>query len=51
MRFSAYQRRALAMLSTAGRNGVAQALLSADGFDASMIAGFVNRGLAMLTTQ
>jgi len=34
MRFSADQRRALAKLSIAGRDGVAQALLSADGFDA-----------------
>jgi hypothetical protein len=30
------------MLATAGRNGVARALLSAHGFDASLIAGLVN---------
>ena len=38
------QRRVLAMLSAAGPDGVAQAILSASGFDASMIAGLVNRG-------
>ena len=38
-RLDAEQRRALAMLATAGRNGTTQALLSAHGFDASMIAG------------
>jgi hypothetical protein len=38
------QRRALAMLATAGRNGVTQALLSAHGFDASMIAGWSTEG-------
>jgi len=37
------QRRVLAMLSAAGPDGVAQAILSASGFDASMIAGLVNR--------
>jgi hypothetical protein len=41
-RLTAEQRRALAMLATAGRNGVARALLSAHGFDASLIAGLVN---------
>jgi DNA-binding MarR family transcriptional regulator len=51
MSLSADQRQVLATLSTAGRNGVAQALLSARGFDASMIAGLVNRGLAILTTE
>ena len=42
MSLTAEQRRALAMLGTVGRNGVPQALLSAHGFDASMIAGLVN---------
>jgi hypothetical protein len=51
MAFSADQRRALAMLATAGEDGVAQALLSAHGFDATMIAGLVNRGLATLTME
>jgi hypothetical protein len=51
MPLNADQRGVLAMLSSAGRNGAAQALLSARGFDASMIAGLVNRGLATLTTE
>jgi hypothetical protein len=45
------QRRALAMLATASRNGVPQALLSAHGFDASFIAELVNHGLATLTAE
>jgi hypothetical protein len=36
---------------TAGRNGATQALLSALGFDASMIAGLVNRGLATIAAE
>jgi hypothetical protein len=32
------------MLATSGHNGVTQALLSAHGFDASLIAKLVNRG-------
>ena len=39
------------MIATAGKDGVAQALLSAHGFDATMIAGLVNRGLATLTME
>jgi hypothetical protein len=50
-RFGAEQRRALAMLATADRNGAPQALLSAHGFDASLIAGLVNRGLASLSAH
>jgi len=50
-RFGAEQRRALAMLATADRNGAPQALPSAHGFDASLIAGLVNRGLATLTAE
>jgi hypothetical protein len=50
-RLTPEQRRALAMLATACRNGASQALLSAHGFDASMIAGLVNRGLATLTAE
>ena len=50
-RLSTEQRRALAMLATAGRNGAPQALLSAYGFDASMIAELVNHGLATLTAE
>jgi hypothetical protein len=45
------QRRALTMLATAGPNGAAQALLSAHGFDASMIAKLVNRGLVTLKAE
>jgi len=51
MPLSADQRHVLATLATAGRDGMAQALLSAQGFDASMIAGLVHRGLAILTTE
>jgi hypothetical protein len=48
---SVEQRSALDMLASAGRNGAPQALLSAHGFDASMIAGLVNHGLATLTAE
>jgi hypothetical protein len=51
MALSADQRRALAILATAGGDGVAQAVLSAQGFGATMIAGLVNRGLATLTMK
>ncbi len=51
MLLCADQRRVLAMLATAGQDGVAQALLSAHGFDATMIAGLVNRGLATLMME
>jgi hypothetical protein len=51
MPLSADQCRALAMLATAGQDGVAQAVLSAHGFDATMIADLVNRGLATLTME
>jgi hypothetical protein len=37
--------------SNAGYDGVAQALLSAHGFDASLIAELVNHGLATLTME
>jgi len=45
------QRRALARLATAGRDGATQSLLSAHGFGASMIAGLVNRGMATLAAE
>jgi hypothetical protein len=51
MSLTAEQRRALAMLATAGQNGVTQALLSAHRFDASMIAVLVKHGLATLTAE
>jgi hypothetical protein len=51
LRLNAEQRRALAMLATADLNGATQALLSAHGFDASLIAGLVNRGMATLAAE
>ena len=39
------------MLATTGRNGATQRLLRAHGFGVAMIAGLVNRGLAILTTE
>jgi hypothetical protein len=45
------RRRALEMLATAGPDGATQALLSAHGFDASLIAGLVNRGFATLKAE
>jgi len=51
MSLTAEQRRALAMLGTVGRNGVPQALLSAHGFDATLIAELVNHGLATVTAE
>jgi hypothetical protein len=50
-RLSEEQRGALAMLATSGRDGATQALLSAHGFDASLIAELVNHGLATLTAE
>jgi hypothetical protein len=51
MTLSADERRALAMLATSGRDGVAQAWLSAHGFDATMIAGLVSQGMATITAE
>ena len=42
------ERRALAMLASAGLNGVSQALLMVHGFCVRMIAGLVKRELAIL---
>jgi hypothetical protein len=50
-RLTAEQRLALATLAGAGRDGATQVLLSAHGFDASMIAGLVNHGLATITAE
>jgi len=50
-RLSAEQRRALATLATSGPDGATQAVLSSHGFDASLIAGLVNRGLATITYE
>ena len=43
---TAKQHRALAMLATAGRDGPTQASLDAHGFDASLVVGLLNCGLA-----
>jgi hypothetical protein len=51
MPLSADERRALAQLATAGRDGAAQAWMSAHGFDASMIARLVNQGMATITAE
>jgi hypothetical protein len=45
------QRRALAMLATAGRNGETQPFLVAHGFGCAMITGLVNRGLSITTLE
>jgi hypothetical protein len=47
-RASAEQRRALAMLSPEGHNGVTRSFLVAHGFGVSLIASRVNQGLATL---
>jgi len=51
MGLTAEQRRALAMLTSAGLDGASQASLMAHGFCVSMIAGLVNRGLATLARE
>jgi hypothetical protein len=51
LRLSAEQRRALALLATAGNNGATQSLLNAHGFRASLVAGLVDRGLATITVD
>jgi hypothetical protein len=43
--------RALTILAAAGPGGAIQALLSAPGFDASVIAGLVTRRLATLEAE
>jgi hypothetical protein len=48
-RLSIEQRGALVILAIAGRDGMTQSSLAALGFDASMIAGLVNEGLATQT--
>lgn len=39
------------MLATSGRDGVERALLSAHGFDASIVAELVNQGMATITAE
>jgi hypothetical protein len=51
MSLTAEQRRALAVVARAGRNGASQASLMAHGFCVSMIAGLIKRGLATLTRE
>jgi hypothetical protein len=48
-RLSAEERRALAMLATAGCKGATQPLLSGSGFDSVTITGLVHKGLATVT--
>jgi hypothetical protein len=48
-RLSAEERRALAMLATAGCKGATQPLLSGWGFDSVTITGLVHKGLATVT--
>jgi hypothetical protein len=51
MMLSPEQRRALATLATAGRNGETQPFLVAHGFGGAMITGLVNRGLSIMTLE
>jgi hypothetical protein len=51
MMLSPEQRRALAMLATAGHNGETQPFLVAHGFGGAMITGLVNRGLSIVTLE
>jgi hypothetical protein len=51
MSLTAEQRRALAMLTSAGPDGASHASLMAHGFCVSMIAGLVKRGLATPTRE
>jgi glutamine phosphoribosylpyrophosphate amidotransferase len=51
MILGADERRALAMLAKAGRDGAAQAWLSAHGFDASTTAGLVSEGMATIAAE
>jgi hypothetical protein len=51
MSLTAEQPGALAMLATSGYDGATPALLSAHGFDASLIAGLVDHGLATITAK
>ncbi len=48
-RLSAEQRRALAMLATAGSNGLTQQLLVVCSSDAGIVAALVDEGLAIMT--
>jgi hypothetical protein len=45
------QRRVLAMLATAGRDGVTQEQVNALGFEPGMIAELVNQGFTTLTSS
>jgi hypothetical protein len=51
MMLSPEQRRALAMLATAGHNGETQPFLVAHGFGGTMITGLVNRGLSIMALE
>src|SRR5258706_14371282 len=51
MMLSSEQRRALAMLATAGSRGETQPFLVAHGFGGAMITGLVNCGLSIMTLK
>ncbi len=51
MTLSTEQRQALELLASEGLKGATQALLSAHGFDASLIAGLIEKGFASLTSS
>jgi hypothetical protein len=51
MMLSPEQRRALAMLATAGSRGETQPFLVAHGFGDAMLTGLVNRGLLIMTRE
>jgi hypothetical protein len=50
-RLTAEQRRALGLLTSAGRNGVTGPLLTAHGFSAATIMGLIGRGLATMAQE
>jgi hypothetical protein len=50
-RLTAEQRRALAMLASAGRDGATQQLLTARGLGVSMVTPLVNQGLAIISYE
>ena len=51
MMLSPEQRRALAMLATAGSRGETQPFLVAHGFGGAMITGLINCGLSIMTLE
>jgi hypothetical protein len=51
MPLSADERRALAMLASAGHSGVTQSLLTMYGFHPSIVAELIGRGLASMAQE